>query len=151
MEKGNGLLATAHFLPRTELSCAPSRMWAHSQSSQDLWPCIYLLNSLFVSLCLAGAFPPFSFVLIADPLAAHFTEKKDGFACDLLHNPPGVPSKETIQNRMTSCSNSQTSLFSLVTTSKCQCPVGKCLRSLQGLCHSVLATPGPPPREGRAL
>lgn len=64
-------------------------MWAHSQSSQDLWPCIYLLSSLFVSLRLAGAFPPFSFVLIADPLAAHFTEKKDGFACDLLHNPPG--------------------------------------------------------------
>lgn len=52
--------------------------------------------------------------------------------------------KEMMEERMILCLSSQTSLFSLATTSKCQCPVGKCLRDLQGLSARILATRGLP-------
>ena len=35
------------------------------------------------------SFLSISFVLVADAPCSHLSEKKDGFACDLLHNPPG--------------------------------------------------------------
>jgi hypothetical protein len=77
-----------------------------------------------------------------------FQRKKMGLpvtSCIILL---GALSKEKMWKRMISCSNSQTSLFSLATTFKCQCPVGKCLRDLQGICARILATPGLPPGKG---
>lgn len=64
-------------------------------------------------------------------------------SCIIL--PGTLIKKEMMWKRMISCSSSQTSLFSLATTSKCQCPAGKCL---QGRSARILATPGLPRWEG---